>query len=89
MPSVGDWLECTDGDLYNETWFIYNGLMGIEGWQFQWFREDDAIDGATSLRYEVVADDVGSRLRVQVICWDQRANWSDPIFSDYTDPVTA
>ena len=88
MPEVGDWLEATENDLFNPIWYIKNGLMAIAGWQFQWYREDDPIPGATEMRYEVVAEDAGSRIRVEVIAYDQYWRETPPIMSDYTDPVT-
>ena len=88
MPEVGDWLEATEGTLNNAVWGVNNGIVSRAGWQFQWYREDTPIDGATDMRYLVVADDVGNRLRVETIVVDQFWRDSDPIMSDYTDIVT-
>jgi len=88
MPEVGDVLEAEEGTLFNPLWDIHIGLIGKLGWDYQWYREADPIAGATDMYYEVVADDVGSRLRVEATPYDTWVRNTGPFMSDYTDEVT-
>ena len=88
-PSVGDWLEPTQGDLNNPIYDVNNGLLSLSAWRFKWYRENNTIVGETSRRYQVQAADVGSRLRCDVQIQDQWFRYADGwITGPWTEVVT-
>jgi hypothetical protein len=56
-PSVGDWLSVNRGQ--------WTGVDGIT-WEYRWTRNGTPISGATSQVYQVVADDSGENIGVEV-----------------------
>ena len=88
-PKVGDFLSATEGTVDNSMWWVNNGCISTTGWEWQWYRDDTPITGATDKFYEVTSEDVGKVLKAKTTPIDQWFRPTNEMFTAPTDPVTA